>query len=109
MQLLNCWEIKKCGRQKGGNKINELGECLASRKGMGHSCWAVAGTMCADEIQCTYAKKIRFCTFCEVYGTYNRSRGNFGKAIKKIFPAEESKYYDTMLNFVDMKLYQSSI
>ncbi len=109
MQLLNCWEIKKCGRQKGGNKINDLGECLASRKGMGHSCWAVAGTMCAAEIQCTYAKKIRFCTFCEVYGTYNRSRGNFGKVIKNIFPEEESKYYDTMLNFVDKKLYQSSI
>ena len=103
MQLLNCWEIKKCGRQKGGNKINELGECLASRKGMGHSCWAVAGTMCAAEIQCTNAKKIRFCTLCEVYEIYNRSRGNLGKVIKKIFSAEEEKYYNKMLKFCNDK------
>ena len=72
MQLLNCWEINKCERQRGGNKINDLGECLASRKGMGHSCWAVAGTMCAAEIQCTYAKKIRFCKLCEVYAVEDR-------------------------------------
>jgi hypothetical protein len=31
MQLLNCWEIKKCGRQRGGKKVNELGECIASK------------------------------------------------------------------------------
>lgn len=109
MQLLNCWEIKKCGRQKGGNKINELGECLASRKGMGHSCWAVAGTMCADEIQCTYAKKIRFCTLCEVYEIYNRSRGNLGKVIKKIFSTEEEKYFNKILKSLMIKLYQRLI
>ncbi len=45
MELLNCWEIMKCGRQKGGKKVNELGECIASKEGMGHSCWAVAGTL----------------------------------------------------------------
>ena len=56
MQLLNCWEIKKCGRQRGGKKVNELGECIASKGKVGHSCWAFAGTMCSDEIQGTYAK-----------------------------------------------------
>jgi len=42
-ELLNCWEIKKCERQKGGKKVNELGECIASKERMGHSCWVVAG------------------------------------------------------------------
>jgi hypothetical protein len=52
MQLLNCWEINKCERQRGGKKVNELGECIASKEKVGHSCWAFAGTMCGDEIQC---------------------------------------------------------
>jgi hypothetical protein len=103
MQLLNCWEVKKCGRQRGGEKVNELGECIASKKKVGHSCWAFAGTMCGDEIQCTYAKKIKFCTLCEVYEIYNRSRGNWGKEIKKIFSAEEEKYYNKMLKFSNDK------
>jgi len=99
MELLNCWDMKKCERQKGGKKVNDLRECIASKKKMGHSCWAVAGTLCGSEIQCTYAKKIGFCTSCEVYEIYNRSRGELGKAIKKIFPTEEEKYCDTMLKF----------
>ena len=44
--LPNCWEIISCGREKGGDKVAELGECVASTRGMGHSCWAVAGTLC---------------------------------------------------------------
>ena len=99
MVFLNCWEIKKCERQKGGNKVNVLGECIASREGMGHSCWAVAGTLCSGKNQCEAAQKIEYCTFCEVYEIYNRSRGELGKVIKKIFPTEEEKYYDTMLKF----------
>jgi len=59
--------------------------------------------MCGDEIQCTYAKKIKFCTLCEVYEIYNRSRGNWGKEIKKIFSAEEEKYYNKMLKFSNDK------
>jgi len=53
-------EIKKCGRQRGGKKVNELGECIASKEKVGHSCWAFTGTMCSDEIQGTYAKKSDF-------------------------------------------------
>jgi hypothetical protein len=37
---LKCWEIKKCGRQSGGKKEDHLGECVTSKEGMGHSCWA---------------------------------------------------------------------
>ena len=101
MQLLNCWEIKKCERQRDGKKAKKLGECIASKEGMGHSCWAVAGTLCGGIIQGTFAQKIGFCTSCEVYAMYNRSRGNWGKVIYKIFSTEENKYYNKMLESFD--------
>ena len=43
--LPNCWEIKKCGREKGGKNEEELGICPAHPK-YGHSCWIIAGTFC---------------------------------------------------------------
>jgi len=100
MELLNCWEIKKCERQKGGKNVNELGECIVPQVGMGHSCWAVGGTLCGGRIQGTTAQKIGFCTSCEVYETYNRSSGRLGKLVKATYPEEDARYYNIM-----MKLY----
>ena len=99
-ELLNCWEIKKCERQKGGKKVNKLGECIASKEGMGHSCWAVAGTLCGGKIQGTTAQKIGYCTTCEVHEIYNRSKGELGKLVATTYPKEDAKYYNIM-----MKLY----
>jgi hypothetical protein len=39
-----------------------------------------------------------------LYEIYNRSKGNFGKVIKKIFSAEEEKYYNKMLKFCNDKV-----
>ena len=100
-ELLNCWEITKCERHKRGKKMDELGECLASKEEMGHSCWAVAGTLCGDKkIQGSTAQKIGYCTSCEVYQSYNRSKGELGKLVAKTYPKEDAKYYNIM-----MKLY----
>jgi hypothetical protein len=96
-ELLNCWEIKKCQRQKAGKKENELGECIASKKRMGHSCWAVAGTFCGGKIQGTIAQKIRYCTSCKVYEIYNRSMGELGELVTTTYPKEEAKYYNIMM------------
>ncbi len=30
MKRKNCWEVKKCGRQPGGEKVDELGVCPAA-------------------------------------------------------------------------------
>ncbi len=79
--------------------MGELGQCIASKEGMGHSCWAVAGTLCGGKIQGTTAQKIRFCTSCEVYEIYNRSRGELGKMIRTTYPKEDAKYYDIMMKF----------
>ncbi len=74
---LNCWEIKKCGRELNGANSAELGVCPASidtpcdglngGKNGGRICWAVTGTFSDGEVQGTFAQKEVTCTSCEVY------------------------------------------
>ena len=73
----NCWEFKSCGREPGGSKVAELGECPATSeakldgthggKNAGRACWVVAGTLCKGEVQGTFAKKFDACERCEFY------------------------------------------
>jgi len=77
MGLKNCWEIKNCGRESGGSRVDQLGVCPAASdmtcNGVnggvngGRACWAVAGTLCHGEIQGTFAQKRLSCYTCEVY------------------------------------------
>ena len=51
MQLKNCWEVIRCGRQPGGPNVRTLGGCpVATAEGLhavnhgkngGRACWAV--------------------------------------------------------------------
>ncbi len=97
-RLPNCWEIVNCGREKGGEKVGELGECEASKKGMGHSCWAVAGTLCGGEVKGAFARKLGLCNMCEVFQLYNRPRGTRRKEVVRLCPEEESSYLHLMFN-----------
>ncbi len=73
---LNCWDIKKCGREAGGSNVKELGvrrasveaSCSGYNDGQmaGRMCWAVAGTFCEGKVQGTFASKILSCLNCEV-------------------------------------------
>jgi hypothetical protein len=75
--ILNCWEFKKCGREPGGEKASEMGVCPAateeradginSGKNGGRACWAIAGTLCKDKVQGSYALKLRDCMKCDFY------------------------------------------
>lgn len=77
MSKLNCWEVKKCGREENGPKVAELGVCLAATeaavdginagKNGGRACWALAGTLCGGKVQGTFANKAGNCLDCEVY------------------------------------------
>jgi hypothetical protein len=77
MIKLNCWEFMKCGRQPGGENVNELGVCRASIEsrtdGMnsgkmgGRSCWAITGTFCDGKIQGEFASKMCKCVDCKFY------------------------------------------
>ncbi|MEJ2313620.1 MAG: hypothetical protein P8Y85_02330 [Nitrospirota bacterium] len=84
----NCWEFKRCGRQKGGDKCDLLGVCPATtddrldgvHEGVnaGRACWLVAGTMCGGEVQGTFAKKMKNCMKCDFYLKVKKEeRGNF--------------------------------
>jgi hypothetical protein len=95
--LKNCWEIMNCGRHKGGLKENELGECIASREGMGHSCWEIAGTMCGGVVSGTAAQNKITCMSCQVYKSYNRFSSAKAADLRKAFPDEEAKYTEHLL------------
>jgi len=77
MKAMNCWEFKKCGRQPGGNKVAELGICIATTDGRvdglnhgtnaGRICWFVSGTLCGGKVQGSYAIKLTNCMSCNFY------------------------------------------
>ncbi len=74
---LNCWEFKKCGREPGGSRVDELGVCPAAveektdgihfGKNGGRVCWAISGTLCGGKVQGTHAMKMGNCLNCDFY------------------------------------------
>jgi hypothetical protein len=92
MQKLNCWEIKKCGREPGGSKSKELGVCPAASdtesdginhgKNGGRICWAIAGTFCGGKIQGDFAQKQVSCMACEVFKRVKAEEGAEFKLLK---------------------------
>jgi len=90
----HCWEIKNCGRQRGGDKVAELGECIASRTGLSHSCWAIAGTLCGGVVQGTAAQKQGDCRRCEVYVMYNPVDGTWKNEVLAHHPEEYQQYVE---------------
>jgi hypothetical protein len=88
MAKLNCWEVKKCGRELGGAKSLELGVCKSSTetkldgvhggRSAGRACWVVAGSLCGGKVQGTYAQKIQNCLQCEFYKSVrNEEKSDF--------------------------------
>ncbi len=85
MDKQNCWEIKKCGREPGGERIDELGVCPAAidtannSVNGGHNggrlCWVIAGTLSEQDVCGEYAKKIDSCTSCEVFKQVKEEEG----------------------------------
>ena len=74
---LNCWQVKKCGREPGGAKEAQMGTCPAATetavnginggKNGGRACWALAGTLCGGKLQGTFAQKMANCLKCDFY------------------------------------------
>ncbi len=82
---LNCWEFKNCGRHEGGEHVNDLGVCPATResrldgihdgKNAGRTCWVIAGTLCKGEVQGNFAKKYKNCEVCNFYQSIKKEEG----------------------------------
>ena len=57
----NCWEIIKCGREPGGDKVDSRGPCPAAIDAIssgvngghcgGRVCWAISGTFCDAHVE----------------------------------------------------------
>ena len=81
----NCWEYKKCGREPGGQKVNELGICPATTdvlsnglnggKNGGRICWAVAGTFCGGQVQGSFSEKRLSCMTCDFFKKVKEEEG----------------------------------
>ncbi len=77
MAKLNCWDVKKCGRQPGGIKTAELGVCPVALEvrlsgvhggtNGGRVCWVIAGSLCGGQVQGSFATKLGNCMNCEFY------------------------------------------
>lgn len=70
---MNCWEFKKCGREKGGAKSAELGVCPAYPND-GKRCARTAGTLCGGKVQGSFASKLASCMNCEFYKSQDYER-----------------------------------
>ncbi len=81
----NCWELKGCGREKGGRNVVSLGICVAASDKKWHGvnggsnggrvCWMVAGTFCEGKVQGTFAEKRETCATCEVFQQIKAEEG----------------------------------
>ena len=84
-RLLNCWEAKGCGREHGGPRAGEFGVCPAASTAAldginrgnngGRACWALAGTLCGDVVQGTFATKMGSCIKCDFYKQVVKDEG----------------------------------
>lgn len=82
----NCWEIKKCGREKGGAKAGEFGVCpvfdresangINGGKNGGRICWAISHTYCDGKKQGDLAEKQVVCVKCEVFKKVQDEEGD---------------------------------
>ncbi len=63
---MNCWEFKKCGREAGGAKAQELGVCPAYPN-HGTHCARIAGTFCGGKVQGSFAMKLASCMQCDFF------------------------------------------
>lgn len=85
MERKNCWEVKECGREPEGKKVEELGVCPAALQNNfdgvnngkygGRFCWVVAGTFCDGEPGGTFAQKLLDCIHCNFLKKVNIEEG----------------------------------
>jgi hypothetical protein len=81
----NCWDAKKCGRERGGARSAELGICPAATDSRltglngglngGRVCWVMTGTLCGGKVQGSFALKMGSCMSCDFYQQVTREEG----------------------------------
>jgi hypothetical protein len=90
----NCWEFMACGREPGGEFVDELGVCPAAEnpafeginqgsKG-GRACWAVSGTLCLGRVQEGFTSKQCDCERCDFYQLVRLEQGKDFSNTRKV-------------------------
>ncbi len=74
---INCWEHKKCGRERGGARVKDLGVCPAatctSINGVnggvngGRMCWAIVGIYSFADTKGLFSRNNFQCYECEFH------------------------------------------
>lgn len=82
---MNCWEVRRCGREPGGRRATEFGICPATGaaeydgtnggNNAGRYCWRVAGTLCNGKPHGTFAEKVNDCGSCPFFLQVVRTEG----------------------------------
>ena len=93
-QKFNCWEFKKCGREKGGANTADLGVCPASTEtalhgvhdgtNSGRACWVMEGTLCAASVQGSFLEKFKKCITCDFFHLIEAQEGRDLKNAKDL-------------------------
>ena len=71
MTKLNCWEFKKCGRDRNGDRpvcpavVETRADGVNEGENAGRVCWSVEGTFCHGGVQGNYAQKLPACLVCD--------------------------------------------
>jgi hypothetical protein len=94
MAKRNCWEFKKCGRDRPRGNGAEADICPARTdtrlNGMnsgtngGRACWAVAGTYCGHTAQGKFAAKLEDCAVCDFFFSVMREEGPNFSTVEEI-------------------------
>ena len=74
---VNCWDVLRCGREPGGDKIDGKGPCPAavdeeangvnSGTNGGRVCWAISGTFCGMQVAGSAAARLISCLSCDFF------------------------------------------
>jgi hypothetical protein len=75
--MLNCWEVRNCGKEPGGARVDQGRTCPVAEdrklwgknRGLyaGRSCWNILGTLCNECVQDTFEAKIEACSRCTFF------------------------------------------
>lgn len=81
----NCWESLRCGRQPGGERVDEEGICpaavekesdgLNSGTNGGRICWAISGTFCGRQANGSEAVRLISCLSCNFFSQVLKEEG----------------------------------
>jgi hypothetical protein len=91
----NCWEYKGCGREPGGELVEEYGVCPAAGeprldgqnngKNGGRSCWVVTGTIGEGLVHGKFVHKQQTCKQCCFYQKVHAEEGKQASSTLDLF------------------------